>query len=102
MGATKPVTPNDTHVGLTLLLLAVQVSTGWFVLGSIAFVLLASYMLGGLFGHRPKYRIPNPEQLPSNDSRNFLDLVESLTDARINYAALRSLDQWAQFLSGRA
>ena len=69
-----------------MLLLAVQVSTGWFVLGSIAFLLLASYMLGGLFGHSPKYRIPNPEQLPSNDSRNFLDLVESLTDARINYA----------------
>ena len=68
-----------------LLLLAVQVPTGWFIVGSIAFVLLASYMLGGLFGRTPNYRIAHPEQLPPNDSRNFFDLVESLTDAKINY-----------------
>ncbi|MBV8674975.1 MAG: cardiolipin synthase B, partial [Acidobacteriaceae bacterium] len=67
-----------------LLLLAVQVPTGWFIVGSIALVLLASYLLGGIFGPSPQYRISNPDQLPPNDPGDFLDLLESLTDAKVN------------------
>jgi len=67
-----------------LLLLAVQVPTGWFIVGAIALVLLSSYLLGGLFGSSPQYRISDRGQLSPNDSSNFLDLLESLTDAKIN------------------
>lgn len=66
------------------LLLAVSVPTGWFVLGVIALALLAAYLLGGILGSNPRYRITGARQLPANDSQDFLNLVESLTDARVN------------------
>ena len=66
------------------LLFAVSVPTGWFVVGVIALALLAAYMLGGIFGPSPRYRITGARQMPSNDSTDFLNLVESLTDAKVN------------------
>lgn len=66
------------------LLLAVSVPTGWFVLGALALALLTAYMLGGILGSSPKYRITGAQQMPANNSRDFLDLVESLTDAKVN------------------
>jgi cardiolipin synthase A/B len=41
-------------------------------------------VLGGFFGPMPAYRITGAEELPRNDSEDFLLLVESLADAKVN------------------
>lgn len=65
-------------------LLSVSLPTPLVVVGAIAFVLMASYVLGGFFGPMPAYRITGAEELPRNDSEDFLVLVESLADAKVN------------------
>ena len=62
----------------------ISISTGLFVAGVIALVFLSSFLLSGIFGPTPKYDIVNREQLPSNDSANFLVLLESMVDAKVN------------------
>jgi cardiolipin synthase A/B len=64
--------------------LATVVPTGWFVLGAIASLVLAGYLLGGLFASSPEYRIHGTGQMPSNDSHDFLNVLESLVDAKAN------------------
>ena len=64
--------------------LAIVVPTGWFVLGCIASLVLAAYLLGGLLGSSPEYRIHGAEEMPSNDSNDFLNRLESLVDAKAN------------------
>ncbi|PWT76159.1 MAG: cardiolipin synthase B [Proteobacteria bacterium] len=64
--------------------LAVSVPTGFFVLGVIACVLLAGYLLGGILGSSPEYRITGAEQMAGIDTPQFLVLLESLSDAKIN------------------
>lgn len=68
-----------------VLLFAVSVPTGWFVLGVIAFVLLGAYFLGGILGSSPGYRITGARTMPSNDSPEFLNQLESLADAKVNH-----------------
>jgi cardiolipin synthase len=65
--------------------MAVAVPTGLAVLGTIALILLAAYTLAGIFGPMPRYQITCPADLPANDSPAFLNLLESLTDARVNH-----------------
>jgi cardiolipin synthase A/B len=67
-----------------MLLLSVTLPTSWAVVGAIAFVLMAMHVLGGFFGPMPAYRITGAEELPRNDSEDFLLLVESLADAKVN------------------
>jgi cardiolipin synthase A/B len=67
-----------------MLLLSVTLPTSWVVVGAIAFVLMAMHVLGGFFGPMPAYRITGAEELPRNDSEDFLLLVESLADAKVN------------------
>ncbi len=67
-----------------LLYAAVVVPTSLFVLGVIASILLVSYLLGGLIGASPEYRISGARELPPNDSPGFLILLESLADAKVN------------------
>jgi cardiolipin synthase len=64
--------------------LAVSVPTGFFVLGLIGSVLLAGYLLGGILGSSPEYRITGAEEMPGMDAPRFLTLVESLADAKVN------------------
>lgn len=64
--------------------LAVLVPTGLFVLGLIASLVLAAYLIGGLFGSSPQYSICDAQSLPANDSPEFLNLIESLVDAKAN------------------
>jgi len=64
--------------------LSVTLSTGWVVLGAIALVLLTAYLLAGLIGPMPRYEINGKDEIPPNDSRAFLLLLESLVDAVIN------------------
>jgi cardiolipin synthase len=54
------------------------------VLGSLALALVAAHLLSGIFGPTPRYKIVGRDALPSNDSPQFLNLVESLTDAKVN------------------
>jgi cardiolipin synthase len=65
-------------------MLAVSVPKGAFVLGIIALVFLALFLLSGMFGPMPKYEIKDCNGLPANDSREFLALIESLVDAKAN------------------
>ncbi len=64
--------------------LVIPISTGLFVVGVIALIFLCAFLLSGIFGPTPKYEIANREQLPSNDSPNFLVLLESMVDAKVN------------------
>jgi cardiolipin synthase len=69
---------------LYVILLVVSVPTGVFVLGILALIFLALFLLSGIFGPMPKYEIADRNQLPANDSREFLALIESLVDAKAN------------------
>ncbi len=62
----------------------IAIPTGLFVVGVIAFIFLAAFLLSGIFAPSPKYDIVNRDQLPSNDSPEFLLLVESMVDAKVN------------------
>ena len=64
--------------------LAIVVPTSVFVLGCIASVVVAAYLLGGLFGASPEYCIHGAEEMPANDSEEFLPVLESLADAKLN------------------
>jgi cardiolipin synthase A/B len=66
------------------LFFAVTVSTGWFVLGVIALLLLTSYLLAGMFGPMPRYTISDYDEIPSNDTDPFQLQLASLVDAAIN------------------
>jgi len=65
-------------------MILVSVPTGIFALGVISLTFLAAFLLSGVFAPTPKYEITNRDQLPSNNSSEFLDLVESLVDAKVN------------------
>lgn len=66
------------------ILLVISVPTGVFVLGILALVFLALFLLSGIFGPMPKYEIADRKRLPANDSSEFLSLLESLVDAKAN------------------
>ncbi|HEY6376461.1 MAG TPA: phospholipase D-like domain-containing protein [Edaphobacter sp.] len=66
------------------ILLMVSVPTGVFALGLFALVFLSFFLLSGIFGATPRYEISNNEGVPRNDSREFIDLLESLVDAKAN------------------
>jgi cardiolipin synthase A/B len=69
---------------LYAIIIMISIPTGLFVMGVIAFIFLAAFVLSGIFGPTPKYEITNRDQLPSNDSPEFLALVESMVDAKVN------------------
>src|ERR1700733_9101527 len=62
----------------------ISIPTGLFVVGVIALIFLTSFLLSGIFGPTPKYDIANRDQLPSNNSPNFVVLLESMVDAKVN------------------
>jgi len=67
-----------------LFLFAVTVSTGWFVLGVIALLLLTSYLVAGMFAPMPRYAIGERVEIPSNHTDSFLVQLASLADAAVN------------------
>ena len=62
----------------------IAIPTGLFVVGVVAFIFFAAFLLSGIFAPTPKYDIVNREQLPSNDSPEFLLLAEAMVDAKVN------------------
>src|ERR1700761_2346578 len=69
---------------MALVVLFVSIPTSLFVLGIFALAFLFAVLLSGIFAPSPKYDIVNRDQLPSNDSPEFLLLVESMVDAKVN------------------
>ena len=67
------------------LLAAITVPTGWFVLGVLALLFLVAFLLSGLFGPSPRYKIIHPEALPGNTTPDFVRHLESLVDAVVNH-----------------
>lgn len=67
-----------------LILLAVSLPTPWVVVGGIAFVLMASHLLAGIFGPLPDYCITGAKELPSNDSERYVEVLGALVDAQVN------------------
>ena len=66
------------------IIFSVSISTGLFVAGVVALAFLAAFVLSGLFAPMPQYEITNRDQLPPNGSSDFLNLLESLVDAKVN------------------
>jgi cardiolipin synthase A/B len=66
----------------------ISIPTSLFVLGVIALAFLFAVVLSGIFGPSPKYDIVNREQLPGNDSQEFLLLLESMADAKANHSGM--------------
>ena len=69
---------------LLFICLVITMSTSWFVVSMIAIVLLAAYLLAGMFGPMPRYEIRDEKEIPANDTHPFLLLLSSLVDASIN------------------
>jgi cardiolipin synthase len=67
-----------------ILLAVVSIPTSLFILGVIAVVFLSLFVLSGIFAPTPDYRITHPDELPANDSPEFVHLLEALTDAKAN------------------
>src|SRR5258708_7513198 len=67
-----------------LAMYSVEVPTSLVVLGSISLALIAAAVLAEMFGPSPRYEIARPEELRPNESEEFLGLVESLADAKLN------------------
>jgi cardiolipin synthase A/B len=69
---------------LHCLLIIVSIPTSLFVVGAIALALVAAFLLAALFGPIPRYEIRSADELSSNDSPAFLNLLEALADAKVN------------------
>jgi cardiolipin synthase len=65
-------------------MMVVSVPTGVAVLALIGLVFFLSSLLGALLGPTPAYELSNRNELPANDSDQFLEIVEALTDAQLN------------------
>jgi cardiolipin synthase A/B len=72
------------EVCLYAIAVLISIPTGLFVVGVIALIFLSAFLLSGIFGPGPNYDITNRNQLPANDSTEFLLLVESMVDAKVN------------------
>jgi cardiolipin synthase len=71
-------------VTVPMFLATVTLPTGLVVLGGGALLLLSIFLLSGLFGPMPQYKILGAEDLPSNHTPEFLSLLEALADASVN------------------
>ncbi|HUN83424.1 MAG TPA: phospholipase D-like domain-containing protein [Terracidiphilus sp.] len=71
-----------------LCLAPILVPASLVILGSVAIVLMAVWLLAGMFAPMPQYRITGAHELPAIDSPQFLDLIESLTDAKLNQTGI--------------
>ncbi len=67
-----------------LFLLTVHLPTGVAILGGVALVLVGTWLLSGLLAPFPRYRITGAEELPANNSEEYLGLLEALVDAKLN------------------
>src|SRR3954466_14722787 len=71
---------------MAVLLISITVPTGWAVVGGLAFLFVVLFLLAGVFGPIPRYTLANPGDIFANNSEMFLNVLESLTDAKVNRA----------------
>lgn len=69
---------------MATLLLSITFSTGWALVGGLSVLFVVLFLLAGVFGPMPRYSISTPGDLVRNDSESFLNMLESLTDAKVN------------------
>ncbi len=69
---------------MPVLLMRVTLSTGWAVFAGLAVLFVLLFLLAGLVGPMPRYTISCREGLGQNDSDAFLNVLEALTDAKVN------------------
>lgn len=66
------------------LLLSIELSTAWVVVGALSLLFVLLLLLAAVLGPLPQYSISHLTDLPKNDSESFLNVLESLTDAKVN------------------
>jgi cardiolipin synthase len=71
---------------MAVLLMSITVSSGWAVTGGLALVFVLLFLLSGVVGPTPRYTISSQCDISANNSEMFLNVLESLTDAKINRA----------------
>jgi cardiolipin synthase len=71
---------------MAVLLMSITVSTGWAVIGGLALAFLLLFLIAGVVGPMPRYTISSYCDISDNDSEIFLNVLESLTDAKVNRA----------------
>ena len=71
---------------MAVLLMSITVSTGWAVIGALALIFVVLFLLAGMFGPVSQYSLSSRSDIPANDSEMFLNVLESLTDAKVNRA----------------
>src|SRR5690242_14430751 len=69
---------------MAVLLISITISIGWAVIGGLALLFVVLYLLAGVFGPMPGYTLAS--DISTNDSEMFLNVLESLTDAKVNGA----------------
>ncbi len=69
---------------MTCLLFVVTLPTSLVVIGCLALLFVGALLLSGIFGPTPRYTIRSGETLAANDSEQFVDVLEALTDAKVN------------------
>ncbi len=69
---------------MRLLLFVVSLPTGLVVVGCLALLFVAALFLAGIFGPVPRYAIRSGQVLAENGSEEFLNMLEALTDAKVN------------------
>jgi cardiolipin synthase A/B len=70
------------------IIIVVSIPIGILAILIAALVFLSAFLLSGIFGPTPQYEITDREQLPPNNSSEFLGLLESLVDAKVNRTCL--------------
>lgn len=71
---------------MAVLLMSITVPTGWAIIGGLAVVFVLLFLFAGMVGPMPRYTISSCSDFPDNDSEMFRNVLESLTDAKINRA----------------
>lgn len=69
---------------MAALLLTMTFSNGWALISGLSVLFVLLFLLAGMFGPMPRYSISSPGDLVGNDSESFLNMLESLTDAKVN------------------
>lgn len=64
--------------------MSITLSTGAVVVGGLCFAFVLLLLLAGVIGPMPRYSIASLSDLPRNDSQQFLNVLESLADAKVN------------------
>ncbi|HEX5235423.1 MAG TPA: phospholipase D-like domain-containing protein [Silvibacterium sp.] len=69
---------------MAALLLSVTLSTGAAIVVGLCVLFVLLFLLAGVFAPMPRYSISSRSDLSRNDSDSFLNVLEAMTDAKVN------------------